>query len=202
MPTAQPVRVLAVCTGNVCRSPAIERLLAAGLGATWRGAAPRGLPPAIEVSSAGVGAVVGSPMTLEMQELVASRGGVPGEFAARALTSEMVAASDLVLAATRQHRAAVVELFPAAVRRTFTLRELARLAAGVDPADLPGAGATTADRLTALVRLATMRRGMTPAARPQDDDVVDPYGGDRRTYATSFGQLVPAVETIVAAVRR
>ena len=28
--TPDPLRVLVVCTGNVCRSPAVERMLAAG----------------------------------------------------------------------------------------------------------------------------------------------------------------------------
>ena len=42
-PPARPFRVLTVCTGNICRSPAVERLLAAALG-----------PDAdVEVSSAG-----------------------------------------------------------------------------------------------------------------------------------------------------
>jgi len=90
---------------------------------------------------------------------------------------------------------------PAAVRRTFTLRELARLVADVDPAALPGANATTADRLRALVPLAASRRGLA-AHKPADDDVVDPYRGDAELYQTSFGQLLPAVEALVSVVRR
>jgi len=40
------------------------------------------------------------------------------------------------------------------------------------------------------------------AHRPVDDDVVDPYSGGAALYQTSFGQLLPAVETIIAAARR
>jgi protein-tyrosine phosphatase len=199
---AAPVRVLVVCTGNICRSPAVERLLAAGLGAAYQGhGSAGGLAPAIEVGSAGTGALVGHPMTDEMAALVAGQGVDPRGFAARQLAPGMVTAADLVLTLTRRHRSAVVELVPAAVRRTFTLRELARLAADVDPATLPGANATTADRLRALVPLAAAQRGRS-AHRPADDDVVDPYRGDAALYRTSFGQLLPAVETIVATVRR
>ena len=199
---AEPFRVLVVCTGNICRSPAAERLLAAGLGAAYRGRdAAGGLAPAIEVASAGTGAVVGHPMTDDMAALVAGLGVDPRGFEARQLVPEQVKQSDLVLALTRRHRSAIVEMVPAAVRRTFTLRELARLVATVDPATLPGANATTADRLRALVPLAASRRGLT-SHKPIDDDVVDPYGGDVALYRTSFGQLLPAVETIVAAVRR
>src|SRR5699024_5640914 len=117
---------LVVCTGNICRSPAAERLLAAGLGAPFRGQAAGGLAPAIEIASAGVGAVVDAPMAPEMATLVTAAGADASRFTARQLTIAMVAESDLVLTATRRHRTAVVGLVPAAVRRTFTVRELAR----------------------------------------------------------------------------
>lgn len=197
-----PFRVLAVCTGNICRSPAVERLLAIGLGGTFRGAPVGGLAPAIEVASAGVGAVVGAPMTEPMAALVRGVGGDPSGFEARQLTEEQVRDADLVVALTRRHRAAVVELVPAAVRRTFTLRELARLATLVDPAALPGAGATTADRLAALVPLAAAARATAGPVSAVDDDVVDPYRGDGVLYQRSFGQLFPAVQSIVAVARR
>ena len=90
---------------------------------------------------------------------------------------------------------------PSAVRRAFTLREFARIAASIDPSDLPGAGATTADRLAALIPLATVRRGTVRARAAADDDVVDPYGGTGALYARSFAELEPAVRTIVATVR-
>jgi protein-tyrosine phosphatase len=198
---AEPLRVLVVCTGNICRSPAVERLLAAGLGAAYQGRDGGGLTPAIEVASAGTGAMVGWPMPDEMAGLVAGLGVSPDDFAARQLTAAMVQQADLVLALTRRHRSASVELVPAAVRRTFTLRELARLVGDIDPATLPGANATTADRLRALVPVAAARRGLS-AHRPVDDDVIDPYRGDAAVYQESFDQLLPAVETIVAAVRR
>jgi len=199
---AEPFRVLVVCTGNICRSPAAERLLAAGLGAAYRGRdTVGGLAPAIEIASAGTGAVAGYPMTDEMAALVAGQGVDPRGFEARQLMPDMVKQADLVLGLTRKHRSAIVELVPSAVRRTFTLRELARLVANVDPAALPGANATTADRLRALVPLAASRRGLT-AHRPVDDDVVDPYGRGQSVYDESFGLMVPAIDTIVAAVRR
>jgi protein-tyrosine phosphatase len=87
---AEPLRVLVVCTGNICRSPAVERLLAAGLGAAYRGRDTGGLAPAIEVASAGTGGMVGWPMPDEMAALVASRGVDPTGFEARQLTPGLV----------------------------------------------------------------------------------------------------------------
>ena len=199
---AEPLRVLVVCTGNVCRSPAVERLLAARLGAAFRGRVAVGsLMPAIEIGSAGTGALVGRPMTRAMAQLVEQNGADPAGFVSRQLEASMVRAADLVIGLTRRHRSTVVELVPGAVRRTFTLRELARLAADVDPAALPGANATTADRLRALVPLAGQRRGLA-SFRPGDDDVVDPFRGDAALYRRSFDQLLPAVETLTAVARR
>jgi protein-tyrosine phosphatase len=40
---------------------------------------------------------------------------------------QMLKEADLILPMTRNQRGLVVELWPAAVRRTFTLREFARL---------------------------------------------------------------------------
>nr|WP_307802304.1 low molecular weight phosphatase family protein [Cellulomonas fengjieae] len=202
LPPDEPFRVLVVCTGNICRSPAVERLLAAGLGAAYRGRdTAGGLAPAIEVGSAGTGAMVGQPMTDQMAALVTAQGASADGFQARQLAPGQIRQAGLVLAMTRQHRSRIVELLPAAVRRTFTLRELARLVDDIDPATLPGANATTADRLRALVPLAAAARGLT-AHRPADDDVVDPYHGDAALYRKSFGQLLPAVETIVTVARR
>ncbi|MDT0165793.1 low molecular weight phosphatase family protein [Actinotalea sp. AC32] len=179
-------RVLAVCTGNICRSPAVERLLAHRLGAGSSG---------VEVASAGVGAVVGATIAPGMTPHLA-RLGVPTDgFAARQVAERDLASADLVLTMTRAHRTRVVELVPGAVRRTFTLRELARIVAGLDLALLPDG--SPAERLAALVPLAAARR--RPPATPADDDVVDPWGGDEGLYARAFAELAPAVDVIADA---
>ncbi|WP_255632890.1 low molecular weight phosphatase family protein [Actinotalea sp. Marseille-Q4924] len=177
-----------MCTGNICRSPAVERLLAAGLGPD----------SGVRVESAGVGAVVGAPVAPLMATRLDAAGVVHDGFAARQVTEQMVRDADLVLPLTRRHRSALVELAPSAVRRTFTLRELARLATAVGPHALPPGSPT--ERLAALVPLAAAQRGLH-RARPEDDDVVDPWGYDESAYARSFDQMAPAVEAIVAVVR-
>lgn len=179
--------VLAVCTGNICRSPAVERLLRTSLA-----------DPGVEVTSAGTGALVGYPVSPPMLALLAAAGVAADDFLARQLTEEMVRRADLVLALTRAHRAAVVELVPAAVRRTFTLREFARLSAGVDPTALPGGAPPV--RLRALVQLAAAQRGRLPV-RPTDDDVIDPYRRSDEVYAQVFTTLRASVDEVVGLAR-
>ncbi|WP_182111837.1 low molecular weight phosphatase family protein [Actinotalea sp. JY-7876] len=180
--------ILTVCTGNICRSPAVERLLAAGLGPD----------SGVSVTSAGTHAMVGYPVSEPMVPLLTTAGGTADGFAARQLTERLARDADLVLALTRAHRSAVVEAAPATVRRAFTLLEFARLAAAVDPAQLPAG--TPAERLAALVPLATAQRGRTPVA-PDADDVVDPYRRGDAVYAQVFDVMAPAVATIVAIAR-
>lgn len=180
---AQVLRVLAVCTGNVCRSPAIERLLG-----TWLG------PAGLEVTSAGIAAMAGAPMTPQMATLVADAGGRPEGFVSRQLTEDMVATADLVLTATRDHRGEVLALHPPALRRTFTLREFVRLARTVNPLALPPAPAVA--RFRALIPLAMDARTTHHAPRTEDD-IDDPYGRDDAAYRRAFGQLLPAVHGLL-----
>jgi protein-tyrosine phosphatase len=169
-------RVLFVCVGNVCRSPLGERLLAALL--------PTGR---FEVASAGVGALVGAAMDPEAETHLRARGGSADGFAARALTPAMATDSDLVLTATRAIRSRVLEDAPAALRRTFTVREFAALVHVVPP---------TADP-RALVRAAADARAL---AVLDDYDIPDPYGRDAGTHARAAEAMAHAVQQVATAL--
>jgi protein-tyrosine phosphatase len=179
--------ILTVCTGNVCRSPAVERLLAAELG------------PTVSVASAGTHALVGHPISEPMAMLLRNRGVETLPFEARRLSEQMLREADLVLPLTRAQRSLVVELWPAAVRRTFTLREFARLMCWVDPGALP-AGAP-ADRLRAAIGLAAAERGRERTSA-DEDDVIDPFRLSEQVYADSFAQITSAVDVIVGVLKR
>src|SRR5690606_35172732 len=126
-------RILVVCTANVCRSPVMEAMLAHRLD-----------PARFEVSGAGVLAPVGRPIDADSAEQLRSRGVPVPERTARQLTRYIVAEADLVLTATRSHRAEVLDLDPRALRRTFTIVEFADLAAKVEATDLAGLVAAAA----------------------------------------------------------
>ena len=179
------LHVLHVCTGNLCRSPLAEHLMRAGLVARLGDAAA-----AFVVTSAGTMGHEGEPMEPFAREVLAERGLDGADFRVRQLTAEQIGRADLILAVTRQHRLAVAELDPGAVGRTFTLREYARLAEGVSPADLPHGAVARARALVAL--LATRR---SPAARPRDDDLADPYQGPKRGFEACAGTVEAALRS-------
>src|SRR5215212_7317994 len=174
--------ILAVCTGNVCRSPAVERLLASKLG------------PTVTVASAGTHALVGHPISEPMAALLAGYGIEEGPFEARRLSEQMLKEADLVLPMTRAQRSLVVDLWPAAVRRSFTLREFARLLGWVDRSALPAG--TPGDRLRTAIPLAAAERGRERTSA-DEDDVIDPFRLSDEVYADSFAQISSAVDAIV-----
>lgn len=182
-------RILAVCTGNVCRSPMAERLLARGLDAG----------SAVEVTSRGTHAYPGEPVSPIMADLLRQRTGLEatGMFA-RPLTPDDVRAADLILGMTRAHRSHAVRLYPDAVQRAFTLSELARLVREVDRTEVArlAPSGTIEDRLRALTFLARRARRPVPI---EWDDIPDPIGQVRAVYEQVFDRISADVDAIIAA---
>jgi protein-tyrosine phosphatase len=182
-------RVLAVCTGNVCRSPLVEALLQEGFDAV--------VPGAFAVRSAGTHPLVGSAPTPEIQELAERLGVSVSGIRAREVVEAEVHDADLVLALDRGHRAAIVERVPRALKKTFTLRELARLLPQV-PVERD---AWPQQRWQSAVVWASRRRRAVPAG-PDADDVVDPFQQPEPVLWEMAGQLVPAVDALLQWERR
>lgn len=169
-----PFHVLAVCVGNVCRSPLAERLLALRL------------PDGFVVSSTGTRGMVGRPMTPEAESELVGLGGSADGFVARRLTETQIRDADLVLTATTDVRRTVLEEVPGAMRRTFTWRELAALVDGHEY-----------DAPAALVADAAARRGETAGL---DLDTEDPIGQTAEVYARVTGQIDEAITTVARAL--
>lgn len=182
--------VLVVCTGNVCRSPLAEVLLRQSLA---------DLP--ITVMSAGTHALVGEPMQEKNQRIAATLGlSKVSAHRAKQITVHELREADLVLALDREHRRYIVELMPRLSRRTFTLREFARLASHVTSDDIPPRPEpTAANLLRNAVEAVAQRRGSLPLLdNPADEDVIDPYYKSDDVYQLSANQLVPAVKATAA----
>lgn len=177
------LRILVVCEGNVCRSPVAERLLAQRL-------EDAGVHD-VSVTSAGTIGVVGSAMHPLAAAELTHLGGSPDGFVARRLTFEHVEQADLVLTATREVRAAVLEECPRAMRRTFTLLEYAALSAGAP-----------AEATTDLTGWAAAHRAL---ASGEPLDVPDPIGGSadlHRRVAASLDVATRAIATALAGAPR
>jgi protein-tyrosine phosphatase len=163
----EPFEILVVCVGNVCRSPLAERMLRLRFSELLEDQA------AVTVGSAGVGAMVGS----GMQETAASElrrlGGDPDGFVARQYKASMAEQANLVLTATRDLRSRVLEEVPRALKRTFTIRELATLLAS--DAFRESRPASTDD----LVSRAAAWRGSVAV---DSYDVPDPIGESKQVH--------------------
>jgi protein-tyrosine phosphatase len=180
-----------VCTGNICRSPLMERLMLARLhGRLGPAEAAR-----FDISSAGTSAMVGSAMAPEATDTLVALGGDPSGFAGRSLLPEMLDAADLVLTATRQHRGLAVTQRPRAAARTLTAREFARLLAPVSPADINDRAPSDdpVQRMRAIAAAAFANRGLVPVIEPADDDIADPYGRARASYQRAAAEIDAAL---------
>jgi protein-tyrosine phosphatase len=187
-------RILHVCTGNVCRSPMAERLtrheLTRRLGDGAAG---------ILVESAGTWGHVGAPMEAHAATVLAEYSADPSGFTGRELLDEHVIDADLVLTATRDHRAQVISMGHAAGLRTFTLKEFTRLVRAIDPATLPDDGGVTA-RARSLVRAAAALRGWLLAPDVEADEVYDPYGAPLTFFRSVGEEIHAALDPVVTAL--
>ncbi len=171
--------VLVICTANICRSPAAASLLERAMGSDR----------SVRVGSAGVRARVGAPFDEDMS---AALGEELPVFRARQLTSAMIGESDLILTMSSGHRSAVVSAVPSAIRRTFTLREFADLAALAGPG-AAGADATAAGTLAALAAQAPRMR---PQRSGRPNDIADPYGRGTAAYERAVADISAAVASL------
>ncbi|MFG2302360.1 protein-tyrosine-phosphatase [Actinacidiphila glaucinigra] len=189
----RPFRILHVCTGNVCRSPMAERLTRHEL--TLRlgdGAA------GIIVESAGTWGHEGAPMEAHAATVLAEYSADPVGFLGRELLDDHVIDADLVLTATRDHRAQVISMGHAAGLRTFTLKEFTRLVKAIDPATLPEGSVT--ERARSLVRAAAALRGWLLAPTADADEVYDPYGAPLTFFRSIGEEIHDALDPVLTAL--
>jgi sulfate adenylyltransferase len=151
-PLDRSLKILYICTANICRSPFMELLSRQLVG-------PRA---SLSFSSAGTHGYRAEAMDADMAATLVAR-GVPGirSFRSRAFTGDMMLHADLVLTATTTHRQFILDDHPAAFRQVLTLGQFAQAVRGVGPA------ASGRDLIAAVAE----RRGTADPAV----DVPDPY---------------------------
>ncbi|QNK01055.1 low molecular weight phosphotyrosine protein phosphatase [Dyella telluris] len=104
-------RILIVCRGNICRSPTAQYLFQSRT--KLRG---------IEVTSAGLNAVVGSAMDAMSLQLLNEKDGVDGSsHRAIQLVPSMLLGADLVIGMEREHIDEMMEVAPEARGKIYLL---------------------------------------------------------------------------------
>lgn len=113
-------RILIVCMGNICRSPAAEYLFRQRVDGRD-----------IQLRSAGLNAVVGDPMDATVMRLLEESGIDGSPHRAHQLTPPMLHQADLVLGMEKSHVDAMAKLAPEARGKIFLLDKW------VDGRDIP-----------------------------------------------------------------
>lgn len=185
-------QILVVCTGNICRSPLIERVLQRALDERWGSGA-------VSVRSAGTMGLEGYPMDERAARHLAAFGGVSEGFVARRITKELVASSDLVLTATREHRGKVVQLHPRALRYAFSYLDFADLARHLPDEELPDAESGP-EWVAEVTRILAGKRGLRAPLEPHLADIVDPYRREDEVYEQMAAQVREATPHVVRAL--
>ena len=153
------------------------------------------------VESAGTWGHEGAPMEENAAAVLLEHGADADGFTGRELLDEHVIRADLVLTATRDHRAQVISMGHSAGLRTFTLKEFTRLVRAIDPATLPDAHSAedVVERARALVRAAAALRGWLLAPSPEADEIYDPYGAPIPYFRTVGDEINRALDPVVTA---
>jgi protein-tyrosine phosphatase len=163
------MKVLFVCTGNLCRSPMAEVLLRDEL--HRRGCS------GVDVVSSGTWGIDGSPATPEAVQAVGELDVDLSSHRARSLDVDEVRSADIVIAMTSVHVREITQMVPGAERKVVLLKQLAATVA-----------TPLAENATRPQRLDALLGGRRPDL-VRAHDVDDPMGMDLGRYRRTVAEL-------------
>ncbi|HVF53824.1 MAG TPA: hypothetical protein VNC78_09505 [Actinomycetota bacterium] len=172
------VRIVIVCTGNLCRSPMGEAML--------RGALAAKECERVRVSSSGTWAMFGNPATSDAIATVKARGMELDAHRSRPVDIKELIEADLVLAMTSVHLREIEELAPEAAGKVRLVKELREIKVGV-------VEGSPKERIQAL-----LRAPRPPRRRSLDLD--DPMGLPASAYERAAAELEAGLEVLASLI--
>ncbi|MDF2647215.1 MAG: protein-tyrosine-phosphatase-like protein [Paenibacillus sp.] len=189
------LRILFVCTGNTCRSPLAEGLLRIRVH-------QEGL--AAEVRSAGVSAVTGDPISRNSASLL-QEAGFKESISSLAIQESEVNWADLILTMTMSHKRTVIQRFPSAIEKTFTLKEYveddAHILQAIEEREQLVTELQLKQALSQAVSIEERSRIFKLEHAIPDFDISDPFGGSIEIYRQTAEEISGSLDKLVQKIR-
>lgn len=153
-----------------------------------------------EVRSAGVSAMTGGPISRHSAALL-QEAGFEETISSFAIQSSDIAWADVVLTMTNGHKRTVIQRFPNAIDKTFTLKEYVE-----DNAENLEAIAERERLISELQMKQALSQAITKEERDRlytledaipDYDISDPFGGSLSDYRTTAAEIEECLAKLV-----
>ena len=178
------MRVLFICTGNICRSPMGELLFRTYTQGT-----------SLKVGSAGTHSLVGHAIDPSSNALMESVGIDASQFRSTQLTQSIANNADLILCFEPEQRHNVVIIAPTALPYTFTLTDFSNMCAYCAQHNMI-TGVTIQERLQSVINQSMQARPMLPPAAT----IPDPYRRNFEAFRSAARAANDAIRNILRSI--
>ena len=180
----QNMRVLFICTGNICRSPMGELLFRTYTQGT-----------SLEVGSAGTHSLVGHVIDPSSKALMDAVGIDSSQFRSTQLTQNIANNADLILCFEPEQRHDTVIIAPTALPYTFTLTDFSNMCAYCAQHNMI-TGVTIQERLQSVINQSMQARPMLPPAAT----IPDPYRRNFEAFRSAARATNDAIRNILRSI--
>lgn len=178
------MKVLFVCTGNICRSPMGQYLFPLFFN-----------DPDIEMDSAGTHGLQSNPIDPSSAQLLEADGIDSSDFRSKRLTPQLAQNADLILCFSRRQLRKIVEISPLSAKKTFMLNDFANICTYCNEQHIIQ-GNSLEERFQSVLSNTSLVRPMLP----QVEDIADPYTKDFAAFESAHNEIIHDLGTIADAL--